>query len=764
MQLKKEKIKHQSGGLSNVTAFGLDASSASTIIGMLTRQYSDPEMAFIRETSSNAYDAHIAAGTTDKAFDIHIPTNFAPHVEIRDYGTGLSKDFMLNKYTQVGHSTKRKSNNQIGGFGIGRLSFLIVTEQAAITSYHNGMKASYTVNYDADGQLLISLTDERETTEPNGLRLKFPVQTNRIKAFQVAAEKYFSRVSATLPNFKGEPLQITPPAYSHKTHRWGVRTNGSTGVIYAVMGNIAYPVKTDTLKYDSKFNDVRSLLDSRLDLFFNIGEVIPVPTRENLDMCDQTMDGLLKALTDAKTELVTTLEAQIASSANRWQAYKAWNQMYSAASYEFGAVLRDLDLKYKGEEVYRMKFDFGNIVKMIDDPSASTDPKDPSFGKQLSSRQLTFHSRRESSWNSNSKFSWSKGNTEVSSNHRDFLTHVFIYNDVKKGIRPTIDYNLQNASTRIELVTGPREAWDKFMAREIDRGVNKKAFRYASKLLPKPKSAKVKPTNVQIDYISSTRSLHSNLWGSFCNYKDISGFDGKQYYVRASNFCVEDDVLELYQKLKNYTKLGLLEPINIIVVNKKNVPYIQDDWEPLENYVKVDPKKVKKKKRLVRQALYLGMKKAYLADMLSDNFEDHKLVSSSRRWSEIAQKRVTTKRDKPLGALLKDNRDVFLAVEDMRYLVNKLNSQIAELGATQPLQEFSRQVIGREGWLEDNAYQALADSYELDYQALRDAATAQSRGMDITVDYVNSQVYYVVEHMGGRGRFDLNQLKKELSK
>lgn len=765
MELKKETIKHKSGGLSNVTAFGLDASSASTIIGMLTRQYSDPEMAFIRETSSNAYDAHIAAGTVDKPFDIHIPTQFAPHVEIRDYGTGLSKDFMLNKYTQVGHSTKRKSNSQIGGFGIGRLSFLIVTEQAAITSYHNGRKASYTVNYDADGQLLIALTDERETTEPNGLRLKFPVQTNRVRAFQVAAEKYFSRVSATLPNFSGEKLDITPPAYAHKTDRWGVRTNGSTGIVYAVMGNIAYPVKTDTLKYDSKFNDVRSLLDSRLDLFFEIGEVIPVPTRENLDMCEQTMNGLLKALTDAKTELVTTLENQISGSANRWQAYKAWNAMYSAASYEFMGVLRGLDLKYKGESVYTMKFNFDNVVKMILDPKASKDPKDLSYGKQMAVKQLTFHARRESNWNSSSKFSWSKGIIHVPSNHTNFLKHVFIYNDVKKGIRPTIDHNLPNKDTFINLVSGPKEAWDKFMAREIERGVNPKAFRYASKLLPKPKMAKVKPTNVQIDYLSPRhKNLYSTLWGSFCYARDISNFTGTQYYVKASNFEVDDDTLKLYEKLQGYIRLGLLEPIEILVINKKNVEFIQDDWEPLVNYVKVNPKKVKKKKKQVKIALYLAMKRAYLSDILSDNFQDHMLRSSTRRWNDIAQMRVTKYRDTSHGALLKDNRDVLLAVEDMRYQVSKLDVQIRALGAKKPLEEFSRQVLNRNGWIEDKVYQTLADSYELDYQALRDAATADSRGMSITVDYINSQVYYVVGQLGGRVQFDLNKLKKELSK
>jgi len=391
MELKKENIKHASGNLSDVTAFGLDSSSASVIIGMLTRQYSDPEMAFIRETSSNAYDAHIAAGTQKKPFDIHIPTPFAPHIEIRDYGTGLSKEFMLNKYTQVGHSTKRKSNAQIGGFGIGRLSFLIVTEQAAITSYHDGMKYSFTVNYDSEGQLIISLTDERPSKEPSGLRLKFPVQSNRVEAFRMAAKKYFSRVSATLPNFIDGNLDIEPPTYSTRTKYWGLRTNGATNIIYAIMGNIAYPIRTDTLKYDNTFKSVHDLLDSGIDLFFDIGEVVPLPTRENLDMCEQTMDALRKRLELVKEELFKTLNIKLKKSPNRWVAYKHFEEIYSASSYSLKRILNSLGYKYKGEEVHRMKFNFDNIDISVPHPEAVRKPKGPYRGKTVNQGTLTFN-------------------------------------------------------------------------------------------------------------------------------------------------------------------------------------------------------------------------------------------------------------------------------------------------------------------------------------------------------------------------------------
>ena len=765
MQLKSETLKHAAGGLSEVTAFGLDASSASVIIGMLTRQYSDPEMAFIRETSSNAYDAHIAAGNPEVPFDLHVPTSFAPHVEIRDYGTGLSKDFMLNKYTQVGHSTKRTSNAQIGGFGIGRLSFLIVTEQAAITSYYGGKKYSYTVNYDEAGQLLISLTDERETDEPNGLRLKFPVQVNRVAAFRNAARKYFSRVSSTLPNFLGEPLDIEPTNYSHKTERWGVRTNGDNNVIYAIMGNIAYPVQTDTLKYDTTFSSVRSLLDSRIDLFFDIGEVIPLPTRENLDMCEQTQKALLQSLTEVKAGLVAKLETRISSAANRWQAYRVWHEIYEASSYEFKRVLQDLDLNFNGERVRSMKFNHLNVMKTVPHPNASDDPDSPMFGKVAQAEQLLFHSRTTAGYNASRSTSWDRGYSQVGSTFDKYLRRVFIYNDVKHGIRPTIDYNFQNPDTLISLVSGPREAWDEFMAREISNGMNPKAFRYASKLLPKPRHVRVRPKNVQLDYVpgANRNAARYDLWKSYSRQADISVFDGKQYYVLASNYQVKQETVNLYRKYYNYVQLGLLEPVNVLVINKKNVPIIQDDWLPFEKYVKVSARLVARRKAQVREALYCALRRAHLNVRLTNEFATHRLVDSGRRYIEAIQERRNVKKDSPVGALLRANRDVFLAVEDMRWLVGKLTSRLEALSDSKGVEDFVSSVLKYDGFLNEEAYKALADSFELDYQAIRDTATVETRRDQLVTDYLASQVYFVVSILGHREDFDLQKLKKELT-
>lgn len=96
---------------------GIDPKNIGFITTLLSSKlYSNPEKSFIREIVSNAWDSHVEAGTTDTPVIVRLDKKNSS-ITVRDYGTGLSKERFENVYCNIGSSTKRESNDYIGGFG-----------------------------------------------------------------------------------------------------------------------------------------------------------------------------------------------------------------------------------------------------------------------------------------------------------------------------------------------------------------------------------------------------------------------------------------------------------------------------------------------------------------------------------------------------------------------------------------------------------------------------------------------------------------------
>ena len=104
--------------------------------------YTNKVKAVIREISTNAYDAHVAAGN-DEPFDVHLPTDLEPWFSVRDYGTGLSHEDCMEIYTTYFHSTKTDSNDYVGALGLGSKSPYSIADSFTVTSWFNGEKRVY---------------------------------------------------------------------------------------------------------------------------------------------------------------------------------------------------------------------------------------------------------------------------------------------------------------------------------------------------------------------------------------------------------------------------------------------------------------------------------------------------------------------------------------------------------------------------------------------------------------------------------------------
>jgi sensor histidine kinase regulating citrate/malate metabolism len=98
---------------------GIDRQNIDFIATLLTSNlYSNPFESFLRETISNAYDAQVENGNPEHTIYLLIQSeNGKERFSVRDYGTGISPERFNTIYNKIGSSTKRMSNDFIGGFG-----------------------------------------------------------------------------------------------------------------------------------------------------------------------------------------------------------------------------------------------------------------------------------------------------------------------------------------------------------------------------------------------------------------------------------------------------------------------------------------------------------------------------------------------------------------------------------------------------------------------------------------------------------------------
>ncbi len=151
------------------TMFRIEASPITFEL-LSTKLYSDPELAMVRELLTNAYDSHIAAGTTHIPIDIHFPTWEDDSFSIRDYGTGLSKEGVFDLYTVFFKSTKSNSNDFTGCFGLGSKTPFSCVSSFSVTSFFNGM-AYFFICMKKNGLPHVMLVKEEQIEEPNGFKI-----------------------------------------------------------------------------------------------------------------------------------------------------------------------------------------------------------------------------------------------------------------------------------------------------------------------------------------------------------------------------------------------------------------------------------------------------------------------------------------------------------------------------------------------------------------------------------------------------------------
>jgi len=168
-------------------AFGI--SDVSLVMEVLSTLYKHSVRTLVQEYICNGRDAMREAGTWGKVpMKIGVPNNIEPTFKVRDYGVGISPDRMSNIFVNYGSSTKRNTNTQTGGFGIGAKSAFSYTDSFTVVSYYNGTKYTY-LCYMTKEKGGCDLLSTEPTSEANGVEISVPVKRQSIDEFKKGVER-----------------------------------------------------------------------------------------------------------------------------------------------------------------------------------------------------------------------------------------------------------------------------------------------------------------------------------------------------------------------------------------------------------------------------------------------------------------------------------------------------------------------------------------------------------------------------------------------
>ena len=313
-------------GVSNTEQFKF--SNSPIIFKILSDSlYADKITSIVRELSSNARDAHIAAGKANIPFEIHLPSgqkffnNSDGYVfSVKDYGTGLSEEEIYNLYTVYGESNKRHSNDFVGGFGIGSKSPFAYTDSFTVISRYNGVSTTYSAFINANGFPSITKVFSKETSEENGLEISFRVNPSDSSKFYTAVREELVFFEP-FPIIKGGVINQKVIKYITKGDGWFVAKAGHWyNDVYAIIGNIPYRI------HNKDFTTNNFHKDGSIYINFEVGELDLSASRESIALTEKTKCAINNKIRKVKTNIVKTTLEHIADK-SRYERFSYVNSL-----------------------------------------------------------------------------------------------------------------------------------------------------------------------------------------------------------------------------------------------------------------------------------------------------------------------------------------------------------------------------------------------------------------------------------------------------
>jgi hypothetical protein len=576
------------------SSFDIDEASKAHILGILrSKLYTDKIYAVIREYSANASDAHTEAGYPERPIHVTLPKmngnafDTGAYFKVRDFGTGLNDEQVREVYVKYGKSTKRLSNDQIGGLGLGCKSGFAYSDTFTITAicreYPKGetpvnVKRQYTAYIDESGIGRVALLDEAATNEETGVEICIPVRPEDINNFYAKAKqtfRFFAVKPIIVPNkvitFEDEAKLLQGTGWyvtnnAGNSGYYGYNSYSRSDPAYIIMGGIGYPVDANALQLQNgSYNTLISSCGLRLE--FGIGEIEIAANREGVEYKDATKKAIVGRLKVALDEIAQMITEKINESANlieaKWAAHKLIKE-------KFYSLTLPSPPKWKGYDINEY------IIKKL--PSASVKVERGSVdGVGFKSRDIytgltaseiepakTFIVVNDgvTHWRKRAKYFY---NQKATGTHINFIVITFSDNEEHNETWKKVNGWNEIPHTLLSKVEIPKDVSEE--EKEFNRKYSVKCFKYARK--------------------TAGNNNNSDHWEA----AEIDKVDGDGVYVVLDRFKWKHkigdikDLHDLDNTLRFLTFIG--KPIaELHGVKKSDTEGIGEGWQTLEDYVK----------------------------------------------------------------------------------------------------------------------------------------------------------------------------------
>lgn len=301
MQVSQQDTHITHAVLGNQESVSMGVSNDAALMHIFSATlYTYPKLATVREIICNAWDAHIAAGITDRPIEVNVQEG---RVSVRDFGYGIAHAKIGEIYGTYGNSTKRDDSTVTGGFGLGSKAPFAYTDNFEVISHHVGQKTIYRVSkssMEKGGKPTINKIVDMPTQE-TGMQVSFSLIKESdtgdflslirevIQFGEIPVKLNGTRVTLELP------ISQSKSGYLINNMRCTIK--GRAKLRY---GNVVYPIPEHDVYadlYRKVLLDMESLWHHTNIIFMADPDTITIaPSRETLILTDSTVEAITELL------------------------------------------------------------------------------------------------------------------------------------------------------------------------------------------------------------------------------------------------------------------------------------------------------------------------------------------------------------------------------------------------------------------------------------------------------------------------------------